>query len=353
MRYFLELCLDSVVLAIKDLDAEIIVVDNNSSDGSCAMVMELFPNVKLIENKENFGFSRGNNIGVKIAKGEYICILNPDTVVPEDVFIRLLDFADTKINLGILGCQLIDGSGQFLPESKRNIPTPLISLNKILSRGVSYYSDLDTFGIGKVDILVGAFMLIKTSLYISVDGFDEDYFMYGEDIDLSYRILKKGYTNYYNGEVSVIHFKGESTNRDKIYAHRFYGAMKLFYKKHFDSSIFLNTIVFLGVKLAAISQSQEKLETKAYKKSLLFSDRFKECLSAKLPNPVQVIFDLDTIENNSVVVLDTEKLSFKSIINTIQRHSKSKNLAFRIWPKNSKFALGSDSAIGRGEVIKF
>lgn len=353
VRYFLELCLQSVTQAIKDIDAEIIVVDNNSPDDSCAMVKAQYPNVILIENKENLGFSKANNLGVAKANGEYVCILNPDTVVPEDVFTILLEFADTKTDLGILGCQLIDGTGYFLPESKRNIPSPLVSLKKIIGNGSSYYSNLKTEAIGKVDILVGAFMLIKTSVYKSVDGFDEDYFMYGEDIDLSYKILKKGYSNYYNGSVSIIHFKGESTLKDKTYAKRFYGAMQLFYKKHYSSNIIVNGFVFTAIKIVSAFSLDKKVSSKLVEKSLVFSKRLSNELMAKLLKPVSVISDGSEILPNSLIILDAEQLSYKSIIDIIKMNSKTENLAFRIWPKKSNFTLGSDSAIGRGEVLKF
>lgn len=353
MRYFLELCLHSVEAALKNLDAEIIVVDNGSSDDSCCMVKALFPQVQLIENQYNYGFSKGNNIGVFRAKGEYVCILNPDTVVPEDVFTKLLDFADSKLDLGVLGCQLIDGTGEFLPESKRNIPTPLVAFNKILGNGNTYYSSMKPNQIAKVDILVGAFMLIKTSVYKAFNGFDEDYFMYGEDIDLSYRLLKEGYVNYYNGEVSIIHFKGESALKDEVYAKRFFGSMKLFYKKHFNSNFLINTLVILGIKLASVFQPEVETEAKNHQRSLVFSDQLNEDLEAQLPKPVVIISNLNILEKESLIILDAKKLSFKSIINTIKCHSKSENLAFRIWPKKSKFALGSDSANGQGDVINF
>ena len=176
VRYFLELCLKSVEAAIEDIEAEIIVVDNDSSDDSCTMVKELFPNVILIENKENYGFSKGNNIGVAKAKGEYICILNPDTVVAEDTFSRILNFTKTEDHLGIVGCQLIDGSGHFLLESKRNVPKPKVALKKLLGNSNSYYANhVETNSIGEVDILVGAFMLVKKQVYDIVGGFDEEY----------------------------------------------------------------------------------------------------------------------------------------------------------------------------------
>ena len=132
VRYFLELCIKSVQAAITEIDAEIIVVDNNSSDESCSMVKELFPNVRLLENKDNVGFSRANNQGVAIAKGEYVCILNPDTVVAEDTFYQLINFSEFYKNVGIVSCKLIDGAGRFLPESKRNVPTRLVAIKNLL-----------------------------------------------------------------------------------------------------------------------------------------------------------------------------------------------------------------------------
>ncbi|HYD92403.1 MAG TPA: glycosyltransferase family 2 protein, partial [Flavobacterium sp.] len=195
VRYFLEQCMLSVQRALEGIDAEIIVVDNNSPDDSCAMMKERFPDVKLIENKDNPGFPKGNNIGVAAAKGEYVCILNPDTIVAEDTFVKALAFAESKSDLGILGVKLIDGRGYSLPESKRGVPTPWVAFTKI---GGLYklFPENKTFNryyaqhigeneTGKVDILVGAFMLMKRSLYLEVGGFDENCFMYSDDIDLS------------------------------------------------------------------------------------------------------------------------------------------------------------------------
>ena len=246
MRYFLELCIKSVEAAIADIDAEIIVIDNNSPDDSCDMVKQLFPSVRLIENKENLGFSKGNNIGVAQAKGEYLCILNPDTIVAEDTFTKLIYFADSKEKLGIIGCQLIDGKGKFLPESKRNIPKPKVALKKLVGDDKAYYANqLKIDDIGEVEVLVGAFMFLKKEVYDAVGGFDEDYFMYGEDIDISYKVLKTGCKNFYFGKTTIVHFKGESTLRDADYAKRFYGAMQIFYKKHFQQNPIFTGLVAL------------------------------------------------------------------------------------------------------------
>jgi len=210
----------SVEKAIHNLDAEIIVIDNNSSDDSCAMMQQRFPNIKLIQNAVNLGFPKGNNFAVKEAKGEYVCILNPDTVVAEDTFSTVLTFAKKQTDLGIVGCKLIDGTGNFLPESKRGIPTPWVAFTKIFglykifpntSLFNKYYAQhLGENQTGKVDILVGAFMVMKRELYIELGGFDEACFMYSDDIDLSYMALQKGKSNYYFHEPQSFIIKGKA-----------------------------------------------------------------------------------------------------------------------------------------------
>ena len=355
MRYFLELCLKSVEVAIANIDAEIIVIDNNSPDDSCAMVKQLFPSIKLIENKENSGFSKGNNIGVNQAKGEYLCILNPDTVVAEDTFLKLINFANSKDNLGIVGCQLIDGKGQFLPESKRNVPTPKVSLKKVLGNANDYYANhVQIESIGKVAVLVGAFMWLKKDVYEAVGGFDEDYFMYGEDIDLSYKVKKAGYENYYFGNTTVMHFKGESTLKDSKYAKRFYGAMQIFYKKHFKRNLLFNAVVWLGIKLAYVmSKTPSEVVTKS-NKSYVYATDIEQSLEQQLPKPTQITDIIeDKIENNSMLVYDFDMLKATVVINDMKQKSKQENIVFRFLPKNSKFILGSDSTINRGEVLYF
>ena len=355
VRYFLELCLKSVEVAIKDIDAEIIVVDNNSPDDSCDMVKQLFPNVTLIENKENSGFSKGNNIGVAQAKGEYLCILNPDTIVAEDTFAKLLDFADTKDNLGIVGCQLIDGKGKFLPESKRNIPKPNVALKKLLGDDKAYYTNqLAVDDVGKVEILVGALMFLKKDVYEAVDGFDEDYFMYGEDIDLSYKIHKAGYDNMYYGKTTVIHFKGESTLRDEKYAKRFYGAMQIFYKKHFQRNIVFNGLVWLGIKLAYGLRSNPINSIVKPCRSYVYTLGIDETLNVQLPEPTHFLSSiLDEVKNDSMLVYDFNTIRVKDAIKDLKHKTIQKNIVFRFLPKNSKFIIGSDSAVNRGGVIHF
>ena len=351
VRYFLELCLKSVQAAITEIDAEIIVVDNNSEDDSCQMVRALFPEVNLLENKENSGFSKGNNIGVSQAKGDYVCILNPDTVVAEDTFFQLLKFSDEKEKSGIVGCKLINGSGIFLPESKRNIPYVKAAIKKLFGNSNDYYANhLQENEVGKVDVLVGAFMLIKRDVYNTVGGFDEDYFMYGEDIDLSYRVFKAGYKNYYYGASSVIHFKGESTLKDRFYAHRFYGSMQIFYKKHFKKNILFDTLVWFGIRLVYVFRKTPTNQQKKIKQYIFISDVVNEKLKTVLSKQIILKRTLHAVEKQTEVIFNANRCSYKEIIEMIE-DSKDQVITFKILPKNSNFVIGSDNAISRGEVI--
>jgi GT2 family glycosyltransferase len=351
VRYFLELCLQSVAAALEGIDSEIIVIDNDSKDGSCAMVKEKFPSVVIIENNSNVGFSKANNQAVKVAKGEYVCILNPDTVVAEDTFESILEFANQQTNLGIIGCRLVDGLGMFLPESKRNIPIVKIAIKKIIGNSKAYYADhINEFDTAKVEVLVGAFMVLKRSLYNSLEGFDEDYFMYGEDIDFSYKSLKKGYDNYYFGNTSVIHYKGESTRRNDIYLKRFYGAMQIFYKKHFKSNVLFDLGVFFGIKLMILFKPQKQQQLELSYKSVLVSTNPEPQLVKKLNS--SLIASIDELSPNSELIFDATTLSFKSIIDLMQ-DSKLKPSIFKIQPKNCSYVLGSNSAASLGEVIQF
>lgn len=366
VRYFLELCVLSVQKAIQNIDAEIIVVDNNSSDDSCAMMRERFPNVKLIENKTNFGFPKGNNIGVAQAKGEYICILNPDTVVAEDTFKKILDFFVlskhelNRSNTGIIGCKLIDGTGNFLPESKRGVPTPWVAFTKIFGLykisnvfGKYYAQHLPENQTGNVDILVGAFMVMKRSLYLEVGGFDENCFMYSDDIDLSYMVKKSGRENYYFAETSVIHYKGESTVRDEKYMKRFQEAMNFFYNKHFKRSLFFSGFMKIGAFVfSKIKKSQQKNISKVIDNYVFFS---KERIDLDLNKPILYCIDFkDFVINhrkNTEIIFDTNTFTFKEIIDFMEK-LKANNITFKMYLPQSKVIIGSNSANDIGEIIK-
>lgn len=340
--------------AIADINAEIIVVDNQSNDDSCQMVKTLFPEVILIENKENYGFSKGNNIGVSKAKGEYLCILNPDTVVAEDTFKALLDFAQSKPKLGIVGCKLIDGIGHYLPESKRNVPTPLISIKKIFGNSNSYYAThLGEDETGEVAVLVGAFMFLKRAVYNEVNGFDEDYFMYGDDMDLSFRIQKSGYLNYYNPTTTIIHYKGESTLKDRVYAKRFNEAMQIFFKKHFKPNPIYNALIWLGIKGVILLNPQKKQKKTVVKNYVLVANELNKALQSKLEKPMILYSDDSKFTENQQIILDNHSHTFKDIINFIVTSSQKADLTYKIYPKGSQFIIGSNTSKGRGEVIRF
>ncbi|MDO6760141.1 glycosyltransferase family 2 protein [Tamlana sp. 2_MG-2023] len=353
--HFLELCLKSVQAATVNIDSEIIVVDNNSEDDSCHMVKTLFPEVILIENKVNGGFSKGNNIGVSRAKGEYLCILNPDTVVAEDTFIQLINFSKTKTNLGIVGCKLINGSGVFLPESKRNIPYVSVALKKICGNSKGYYANhVDQDDSGKVDILVGAFMFLKRTIYNEIGGLDEDYFMYGEDIDLSYKALQANYDNYYYGKTTVIHYKGESTLKDKNYARRFFDAMQIFYKKHFKKNQLFDMVVWLGIKFFFVIQTVPKKRAKHVSKYIFISDKENLALEKVLEKPLFLKNEIKTVEKEVEVIFDANYLGFKDMIQMIEStFSQNKSVTYKILPNNSNFIIGSDNGLARGEIISF
>lgn len=235
----------SVYKAVRHLQVELIVVDNHSADGSCEMVREKFPNAILIANPDNKGFSKANNQGILIAKGKYKLLLNPDTVVSEDTFVKTVAFLDQHPEAGALGVRMIDGRGKFLPESKRGLPTPAVAFYKMtgLSKlfpksktfGTYHLSYLNEFETHEADILSGAFMMIKKEVLDKVGLLDETFFMYGEDIDLSYRIVKAGYKNYYFADTTIIHYKGESTKKHSVnYVKIFYQAMAIFAQKHYS-----------------------------------------------------------------------------------------------------------------------
>lgn len=361
VRYFLEQCLRSVQKATEPLDAEIIVVDNDSKDDSCAMVKKLFPSVILIENKDNVGFSKANNQAVAIAKGDYVCILNPDTAVSEDTFTKTLHYAEKLPKMGALGVYLMDGTGNFLPESKRNLPTPKVSLLKLSGFSSPYYSNLDKGENGAVEVLVGAFMLMKRKVYEEVGGFDEDYFMYGEDIDLSYKITQAGYVNHYFGSNMVLHYKGESTQKDDVYFDRFYGAMQIFYKKHFHKNPLLEKAVTTGVAVAKKIQKARKGKKTAkdsiaanfvlvsVNKSLLDTLKAETDLDYELLSP-EVFRGIDF--SDSQIVFDADYCSYSEIFQSMTRLHNRNNF-FRIKPPHCNFIIGSDQSDEKGGVIVF
>jgi O-antigen biosynthesis protein len=273
VKYFLEVCLHSVLRAVNDIAAEIIVVDNNSTDGSCEFLKEKFPSVTLIENKDNKGFSRANNQAVAIAKGEYILFLNPDTVMPEHCAHKMLQYMDAHPEAGSIGPRLIDGKGVFAPDGKKSFPTlsvalfKTIGINKLFPKSL-YFNKYYAVHVGEnetaeVEVLSGCCMMVRTSAMQEAGGpFDEDYFMYCEDVDLSYRIKKAGYKNIYYPETDLIHYKGESTKKASLsYVRIFNEALVTFVKKHYSKKNAALFIFFIniGIILRAITGAMKQL----------------------------------------------------------------------------------------------
>jgi GT2 family glycosyltransferase/lipopolysaccharide/colanic/teichoic acid biosynthesis glycosyltransferase len=240
------------------------------------MVREKFPQVNVIANKENTGFSFANNQAIKISKGEYILLLNPDTVVEEDTFKKVISFMDKHPDAGGLGVKMIDGKGNFLPESKRGLPTPEVAFWKIFGFstlfpksqrfGRYHLGYLDDGKTHQIDVLSGAFMLMRKTALDKVGLLDEAFFMYGEDIDLSYRITKGGYKNYYFPETRIIHYKGESTKKSSVnYVFVFYNAMIIFAKKHFSQknaklfSAIINFAIYLRAGIAIFNRFVKRI----------------------------------------------------------------------------------------------
>lgn len=262
VKYFLEQCLYSVEAAIGSLRAEIFVVDNHSTDGSVEYLKLRFPNVTFIENNDNPGFAKANNQAIKICRGQYVLLLNPDTVIGEDSLRTLCYFMDEHPEAGGLGVKMLDGHGEFLPESKRSFPSPWVSFCKLFGLSKLFPNStlfskyalryLDENELHKVEVLSGAFMLMRHEALDKVGGLDESFFMYGEDIDLSYRLVLGGYTNYYYPE-RILHYKGESTKHGNMkYIKAFYGAMILFFKKYYPhSGCLMAALIYVAVYLKA------------------------------------------------------------------------------------------------------
>ncbi len=257
----LENCLRSVQIALQNIDNEVFVVDNNSADNSCNVLRNDFPWVKLIENSENVGFAKANNQAIQQSSGEYILLLNPDTIVEPDSFSKMLDFADNHPKLGGLGIKMVDANGKFLPESKRGVPTPFVAFCKLF--GISklfpksdffnhyYLGAMPNDEINEIEILAGACMLLRKSVVDEIGWLDEKYFLYGEDIDISYRILLHGYSNYYLPTTQITHLKGASTKKSKKESIKtFYNAMEIFVDTHFYRPTIWSKIYTIFLKIS-------------------------------------------------------------------------------------------------------
>lgn len=310
VKYFLEQCLFSVYKAGNNRAIEVIVIDNNSSDGSAAYLQPIFPELKYYALTENLGFAKACNYGLQLSGGSHILFLNPDTILPEDCFEKCIAFLDAQKNAGALGVRMLDGSGNFLKESKRGNPSLAATFFKL--SGLSslfpnsalfskyYLAHIPEHQTSEVDILAGAFMMIKKNTLDATGSFDECFFMYGEDIDLSYRIQQAGYSNYYLPEVSIIHFKGESTQKESYrYIKTFYKAMSIFVKKHYkggkgmvyrffiEIAIFLRALISSGGRLVtgisrALKTTPPAQKAIKYQQALHFTGSSAACSNARV-----------------------------------------------------------------------
>ena len=368
VKYFLEQCLCSVIKAINNIETEIFVVDNHSNDGSVEYLQPKFPRVKFIINKINTGFAKANNQALMQASGEFILFLNPDTIVAEDSFEKCISFLEANEKAGAVGVKMIDGSGFYLKESKRGFPSPLVSFyklsglinlfphSKIFAR--YYLGHLNNNENNKVDVLSGAFMMIKKEVLDITGGFDEQFFMYAEDIDLSFRIQKANYYNYYLAETTIIHFKGESTRKDFRYTKLFYKAMSQFVRKHYKGGVTFIFTAFMDLAIwlrAAISLIINLFKTKKIKinknkiNTFIYGDindenYLKNILASQQRTVVQ-----QKNEANEIIFCEGNNFSFKKIINEFE---KQETIAqYKIHANKSGSIAGSGSKNLMGEII--
>ena len=375
VKCFLELCIISVIAACKNIQAEIIVVDNYSTDGSKLFFNNRFKDVQFIWLQQNLGFAKANNIGLTAASGSTILFLNPDTILPEDCLEQCLRFFHSKDKAGALGIKMIDGSGSFLKESKRGFPSLFTSFCK-LSGLIALFPSSKIFAnyyLGQlpenenheVAILSGAFMMVSKKVLDKLGGFDETFFMYAEDIDLSYRIRKAGYLNYYFAESTILHFKGESTKKETLqYIQTFYGAMILFVKKHkgiFMSNAYasvIKAVIALKSIVAGINNPLKKSGDKSGKtiapgKAFIISDAetFKviQQRTTQFFKDVEKIDSLKLMTPGKTIILCNPPLSFKDIIQQIQLHKGQCN--FFIHSANTSCLVGSSDKNKDGTSI--
>ena len=367
--YFLEQCLFSVRKAIQSISCEVIVVDNASQDGTADMVRHSFPEIKLIANHDNPGFAKANNQAVMLSKGKYVLFLNPDTIIPEDCLSECIRFMESNPLAGACGLRMIDGSGQYLPESKRGHPTAWASFTKMTGLSTlfgssrffaSYYlGHLDARRVQVVDALAGAFMLVSKSLFDVTGGFDERFFMYAEDIDLSYRIRQQQYNNYYLPSPAIIHFKGESTEKNEQYVSRFYKAMEQFVEKHRETgSAFIHALIKKGILLktqiekirllpADVAEENEKHLPDAV--TLLGDENCSHHLAMKLRmQGIDIAYEPGDNQDRHVVLCEGPLFPFSSIINYVDRHPSGK---YWFHASGSSSVISSFTSRKRGLVI--
>ncbi len=363
VKYFTEASLLSVLKALQDDDVEIIVADNNSTDESKAYFQGRYAGVRFLWFEQNHGFGKAYNKAVAQAKGEYLLFLNPDTLVSDDILQAFKNFAETHKDFGVVGGKMIDGTGNFLPESKRGIPTPIVAFSKLIKLYKilnfkpfnSYYaSHLHENKTGEVPVLTGALMFIKKQVFEAVGGFDEKFFMYGEDIDLSYRILQAGYQNYYLPTAKIIHFKGESSQKDAGYYRHFLETTFQFYRKHFRSFLPLEFLMKQFFKLwlkLRLKKSKIVVKNLDYQR-FYFIGKTKnyDDLQSRFSSLKRINTPEDITDKPALLIFDTDTLDFSSIIGIMEQY-KNQDIGFRFYFSAGKMLIGSDAKDALGKVV--
>ena len=366
VQHFLEQCLCSVMKAVAALGSgqwEVIVVDNQSTDGSVPALRPKFPSVTFIENQENTGFARANNQALDRCRGEFILFLNPDTIVGEDSFSVCIAQMQQQRSIGAMGVRMTDGGGKFLPESKRGFPTPWVSFCKLgglirlfpASRVFAryYMGHLPENRSNPVDVLAGAYMLVRKEVLDKTGSFDEQFFMYAEDIDLSYRIRQAGYENFYCADTSIIHFKGESTLKDIRYVRRFYEAMILYVRKHYKGVGAWFYVVLLKSMIALRSLIQRKpspVPALSTAKSIAVTGDGQEVATIIRGLGEDKIAN-DPSNADVLIYCEGPDYPFTELISSIGKTGSQKR-AF-VHGSGTECAVGSASKDRQGEVILF
>ena len=383
VKYYVEQCLMSLQRALADVDAEVYVVDNHSQDGSVEYLSERFPSVNIIRSQHNLGFARANNLAIRQSESEYVLLINPDTFVGEQVVTQAIRFMDDHEKAGGLAAWMLKTDGSSANESRRGLPTPLVSFYKIFgfcSRfpkskvfGKYYMGYLPWDKPAQIEVVSGAFFFARRKVLDEVGLLDEDFFMYGEDIDLSYRILKGGYENWYL-PIKILHYKGESTQKSSFrYVHVFYDAMLIFFRKHYSHlSILISIPVKTAVYLKAFWELI-KMQVRGMKKSLGFiqnrgcvpsylfigqQEALDECRGIARSNGLDAEFvvgdesslpeghlKIDLPEKEELfVVYDTDSYAFETILDLFSRRPDG-HVLMGTYSRRSKRIITEDEVI--------
>ena len=375
VKHYLEQCLNSVCKAVGSVpSAEVIVVDNASSDGSVEYIKERFPDINLIASDKNLGFARANNLAIRQSKGEYVLLLNPDTIVAENTFAHFVDFMDKNPDAGACGAYMLHTDGTFALESRRGLPTPFVAFCKMSGLtslfpkshifGRYYMRYLNECEINPIEIVSGAYMFLRREALDKAGLLDEDFFMYGEDIDLSYRILKSGYQNYFVPS-PILHYKGESTEKSSYrYTHTFYQAMQLFFRKHYSHySIMVSLPISLAIwgralfayignqfrhrrplkkttpdcivigRESALAEMSDILSRKYAKGKHLFLQGDEASL------PKGHLSDNIDLSKYDTIVYDTDAYSYETILNLMQQNP-IRNLRLGTYSASKRMFIG-------------